>query len=161
MVKKIVSHNLHYLLHICDDVEKFGTLQEFSAFPFKNYLQSILKMIRKNNKELQQIVCRFSKRNYCMNSNIRVRRNKSQFLNSHFNGPLINYHNCNQFGKVVFKQFILKINEPDNCCSLKNGNVIVIRNFVINNKGFFIIGNKYKTLTDFYTMPCESSKLGI
>ncbi|KYQ51475.1 hypothetical protein ALC60_09420 [Trachymyrmex zeteki] len=51
--KENASHNLHHLLHICDDVEKFGTLQEFSAFPFENHLQYILKMIRKNNKELE------------------------------------------------------------------------------------------------------------
>lgn len=159
--KENPSHNLHHLLHICDDAEKFGTLQEFSAFPFENYLQSILKMIRKNNKELEQIVCRISEKNYCINSNFKVRCNEPQFLNPHFNGPLINFHNCNQFGKVVFKQFILKINEPDNCCSLKDGNIILIRNFVVNNEGLFVIGKKYKMLTDFYTIPCESSKLGI
>lgn len=54
--KENASHNLHHLLHICDDVEKFGTLQEFSAFPFENHLQYILKMIRKNNKELEQML---------------------------------------------------------------------------------------------------------
>ncbi|XP_011859622.1 PREDICTED: putative nuclease HARBI1 [Vollenhovia emeryi] len=103
--KENASHNLHHLLHICDDAKKFGTLQEFSAFPFENYLQSILKMIRKNNKELEQIVCRITERNYCINSNFRVKYNEPQFFKPHSNGPLINSHNCNQFGKAVFKQF--------------------------------------------------------
>lgn len=67
--KEYTLHNLHHLLHICNDAKKLGTLQEFSAFPFENYLQSILKMIRKNNKELQQIVCRISERNCYMNRN--------------------------------------------------------------------------------------------
>lgn len=159
--KENASHNVHHLLHICDDAEKFGTLQEFSAFPFENYLQSILKMIRKNNKELEQIVCRISERNYCISRNLKVRHNEPEFLNPHCNGPLINSHNCNQFSKVVFKQFILKIYEPDNCCRLKDGNIIVIRNFVVNNEGSVVIGNKYRTLIDFYTAPCESSKLDI
>ena len=77
-------------------MDKFGTLQEFNAFPFENYLQSILKMIRKNNKELEQIVCRISERNYCINSTFKVKSNEPQFLNPHFNGPLINFHNYNR-----------------------------------------------------------------
>lgn len=40
-----VSHNIHNLLHITADVLQFGPLDNFSAFPFENYLQSILKVI--------------------------------------------------------------------------------------------------------------------
>lgn len=61
--KENASHNTHNLLYLCDDVKKFGQLQKFSAFPFENYMQSILKMIRKNNKPLEQIVCRISEQN--------------------------------------------------------------------------------------------------
>lgn len=159
--KEYASHNLHHLLHICDDAERFGILQEFSAFPFENYLQSILKMVRKNNKMLEQIVCRISERNYIINRNLKVTSDEPEVLNPHFNGPLINFHNCDQFSKIVFKQFILKIYEPDNCCILKNGNIIIIRNFVVSNKGPVIIGQKCKIFANFYTTPCESSKLGI
>ena len=60
------------------------------------------------NKELEQIVSRITERNYCINHNLKIRNNEPEFLNLHFNGPLINSHNCNQFSKVVFKQFILK-----------------------------------------------------
>lgn len=58
--KENTSHNTHHLLHLCADVKKFGSLQQFSAFPFETYMQSILKMIRKNDKPLEQIVCRIS-----------------------------------------------------------------------------------------------------
>lgn len=51
--KENASINIHNLLHLYDDAVKFGTLQEFSAFPFENYLQTILKMIRKNDKILE------------------------------------------------------------------------------------------------------------
>ena len=37
-----VSHNVHNLLHICDDVSNFGPLDSYSAFCFENYL-GILK----------------------------------------------------------------------------------------------------------------------
>lgn len=47
--KDQVSYNVHNLLHICDDVARFGTLDQFGAFIFENYLQSkeIIKKTRK------------------------------------------------------------------------------------------------------------------
>lgn len=73
----------------------------------------------------------------------------------------MNFYDCNQFNKAVFNKFILKTNAPDNCCSLKDGSIIIICNFIENNDGIVIIGTKYKTLSDFYVKPCKSSKLGI
>ncbi|KAJ8963598.1 hypothetical protein NQ314_005497 [Rhamnusium bicolor] len=52
------SHNIHNLLHICNDSKNFGILSNFHAFPFENYMQDIKKMLRKNEKPLQQIICR-------------------------------------------------------------------------------------------------------
>lgn len=167
--KENASTNIHHLLHLHDDVVKFGTLQEFSAFPFENYLQSILKMVRKNSKALEQIVCRISEQKSC------VTGNKCQILNSvephlqnpHFNGPLVNesnsdLNNTSQFSKVAFGKYILKTKEPDNCCSLIDETIIVIKNFISNEEGNFVIGCKYNnSRTDFYSEPCKSSKLGI
>lgn len=50
------SINIHNLLHICDDVKKFGMLQEYSAYPFENFMQKIKGYIRKKDKPLQQII---------------------------------------------------------------------------------------------------------
>lgn len=160
--KEHVSHNTHNLLHLCDDVRKFGLLQEFSAFPFENYLQSILQMIRTNNRPLEQIVRRISEQNNYMHSNVNLRQcNKPQLLNPHSNGPLINCHNYNQFSKVVFEKFILINKEPDNCCCLLDGSIVIILNFASNNENIIVIGKKYKILKDFYTEPCKSSTLNI
>lgn len=87
--------------------------------------------------------------------------NQFQLLNPHFNGSLINCHNYNQFSKVIFEKFILTNIEPDNCCCLLDGSIIVILNFASNNENTIIVGNKYKTLQDLYTKPCKSSKLNI
>ncbi|KYN04984.1 hypothetical protein ALC62_04129, partial [Cyphomyrmex costatus] len=154
--KENTSINIHNLLHIHDDAIKFGTLEKFSAYPFENYLQSILKMIRKNDKVLEQIVCRISEQNSCVNNNKKLKTVSSELHNPHFNGPLLNdsnshsnFHTCNQFSKVTFENYTLKTEKPDNCCSLNNGTIVVIRNFISNNEGTFIIGHKYKSLTDF------------
>lgn len=123
-------------------------------------------MIRKNNKILEQIVCRISERNSCVSSNKILNVANSELHGLHFN-PLVNdvnvrlnFHTCKQFSKIIFKNYILKREEPDNCCSLI-GTIVVIRNLVSDTKGTFIIGHKYKSLADFYSEPCKSSKLGI
>jgi len=164
--KENASSNIHHLLHLYDDVIKFGTLQEFSAFPFENYLQSILKMIRKNDKILEQIVCRIREQNLCANDNKKLKIINNKLHNPHFNGPLINnlnshldFQTCKQFNKVMFQNYSLKTDEPDNCCSLTDG--AIIKNFISNDKDIFVIGHKYKSLNDFYSEHCLSSKLGI
>ncbi|XP_071652770.1 uncharacterized protein [Temnothorax longispinosus] len=160
--KENASHNTHNLSHLCDDVKKFGILQNFSAFPYENYMQSILRMIRKNDKPLEQIVCRISEQNNYINPNLNlIQCNKPQLLNPHFNGPLINCHNYNQFAKIVFEKFLLTNKEPDNCCCLLDGSIVTILNFASNNENIIVIGKKYKTPKDFYTEPCKSSKLNI
>lgn len=81
----------------------------------------------------------------------------------HFN-PLvndINSHSINQFSKITFKNYTLKTEEPDNCCSLIDGTIVVVRNFASNNKNTFVIGHKFKSFTDFYSESCKSSKLSI
>jgi len=71
-------------------------------------------------------------------------------LNPLFNGPFINFYDCNQFSKPVFNKFILKTNAADNCCSLKDESIIIICNFIDYNDGIVVIGTKYKTLSNFY-----------
>lgn len=50
-----VIYNVHNLLHLNEDVLMYGSLDNFSAFPFENYMQSIKKMLRKADKPLQQL----------------------------------------------------------------------------------------------------------
>lgn len=35
------SHNIHNLVHLYEDARTFGTLENFCAFPFENYLQKL------------------------------------------------------------------------------------------------------------------------
>lgn len=36
-----VVYNIHCLAHICDDVHRFGALNNFSAFPFESFMKSV------------------------------------------------------------------------------------------------------------------------
>lgn len=55
-----IIYNVHSLIHINEDVLMFGPLDNFSAFPFENYMQSIKKLLRKADKPLQQLYNRIS-----------------------------------------------------------------------------------------------------
>lgn len=41
--KHLVSHNVHGIIHIADDYERFGPLDNISAFPFENFMKNLKK----------------------------------------------------------------------------------------------------------------------
>jgi len=42
-----IVYNVHNLIHICKDVQKYGSLDTFSAFPFENYMKALKKNVAK------------------------------------------------------------------------------------------------------------------
>ena len=53
-----VTFNIHNLIHVSDDVMRFGPIYSFSAYPFENFLGIIKRLLRKSERPLQQIVKR-------------------------------------------------------------------------------------------------------
>lgn len=49
--KENISYNVHGLLHVCDDVKVFGNLNNYSAFPFENYLGQLKNLIKGGNRK--------------------------------------------------------------------------------------------------------------
>ena len=54
------SYNVHSLIHIGDDIKKFGVIDSFSGFPYESFLGNIKKKIRSSNSPLAQINRRIS-----------------------------------------------------------------------------------------------------
>lgn len=83
-----MSSNIHGLLHICDDYELYGPLDNCSAFSFEKYLQKFKKMIRKPDKLLELIIKRY---NEFENFNISIVNRKIPINGSriHQRGPLL------------------------------------------------------------------------
>jgi len=82
-----ISHNVHNLLHLSEDV-KIHPLDNFSAFPFENYLQTILKSIRKGEKPLAQIIKRKSEQNLHSAKIVNITSKKYPiYEKEHSNGP--------------------------------------------------------------------------
>ena len=67
-----ISYTMHSLCHICDDVRQYGSLDEYSAFPFENALGIMKRLLRSGHMPLQQLCRRLSER---VDSNTYVSRN--------------------------------------------------------------------------------------
>lgn len=156
--KEFTSHNIHNLLHISKDVLSFGPLDNFSAFPFENYMQSIKKYIRKSEKPLAQVSKRITEAEiyFLMKQ---VTSNKNQPFKEHQTGPLIEGCQDPQFSEYHFEKFKVKTKHPDNCCKLKDGSIICVENFASINGNIVVIGRKFQYVNDFFSTPCNSSNI--
>ncbi|XP_025154467.1 uncharacterized protein LOC112588511 [Harpegnathos saltator] len=155
-----IIYNVHNLIHINEDVLMFGPLDDFSAFPFENYMQSIKKMLRKADKPLQQLYKRISENynevihNDCNKYSIPILKKKCLKVL-----PM----NCtNAYRMIQFSDFILTDKKPNNCCYLKDKTIVAIEHICYNEKETaVIIGRKLLTKNNLLFYPCESRNMDI
>lgn len=156
-------HNIHNLLHLSDDVLKFGPLDNFSNFSSENYLFFLKKLIRKHNNVLPQIIRRVAEINLHTLQTNNVDHTKFTLSMPHSNGILITSCTDPQYRVVQFRDFKLSTTLRDSLCLLKDGTVIEIENFafcaILNE--YVLLGRPYKQRIDFYDIPCKSSALDI
>lgn len=157
-----INHNMHNLLHIMDDVNNYGTLDNFSTFCFENYMIQIKKMLRKDDKPLQQIARRLEESDMIVKEKLFITNNNPLFCNQHLDGPLVDNSNNTQYRKVIFKEFTLVCDGKNNYVGLKEKEIVCIENIVYyNDTKICIIGKQFKRKRDLYTLPCKSSILDI
>lgn len=163
-----ISHNIHGITHICDDYEKFGPLDNCSAFPFENYMGSLKRMLRKPHKPLQQIVKRYDEI-CCLKSTIGSKKKTSyQFGGPHKRGPIIenefNDLNGDQFTSIILESMKIKINvDADSYLLTNDDNIVKVFN-IIHNKNMnevILICKKFKNKSVMFNSPIKSSKLDI
>lgn len=155
-----ISHNVHALTHLADDVRKFGALDTFSAFRYENYLRKIKRLLKKAERPLQQIHNRLTELEYCFS--VQKEHQKIEVHGIHKAGPMIPGINGLQYSTYSRADFTLSIHNPNNCCGLNDGSIVKIENIVTTTANdFFIIGRKFSGLNDLYSEPCNSSLLGI
>lgn len=87
--KQFVSHNVHNLIHLSNEVRRNGVLDNFSAFQFENFLGSLKKLIRKPEKPLQQLARRYGEQQSVMFQKQLLVPNMYQVKHEHHYGPLV------------------------------------------------------------------------
>lgn len=162
---EFLTHNIHNLLHITDDVKKFGNLNLFSNFPAENYLQKLKKLVRKSDNVLPQVIRRLSEEmSIPMYSLINSNREELFKLEHEYNnGILILGTKSPQYKIANFHHFKLTLNKNNSCCKIICGSIVEIFNIAYCSllEKPVIIGKKYKCIRNFYDNPCFSSLIGI
>lgn len=169
---KYISHNVHNLLHLAADVKNFGTLDEFSAFKFENYMSVLKRLIRKTNQPLQQLTRRFAEIEIINNNKtFNIYSNYTDFDNvgkhfekSHCNGPITEDLICIQQYKIFRNnRYYINCDDPkNNCISFENGQTMSILNFnKSNDNKMYVIGKMFLPVKDLYVQPCSSTTLDI
>ena len=155
-----MTYNVHSLIHLSNQVKKYGPLENASAFPFENYLGKIKRMLRKPSNPLKQVARRLyeeqsisrppgkpveilQKKHFCdtVPQNIKI---KSQFKEAHLTG------------------YTIKTSAPNNCVQLKNGIVGIVRNIILSvDDSILCVYRKYSKHENLFDYPTPSKNLDI
>lgn len=150
---------MHALLHIVHDCELFGSLDEFSCFPFENYLGQLKKQLRHSNKPLQQIVNRSVEKGIRF-SNIKI---QIGLFKPHNQGPLIDGMSVegqySRFKTESFISIIHNFSKNDAFILTKDCKIVQVENFVKLTTGDLCILGYYFTKTEdlYCDLPIRSS----
>lgn len=123
-------------------------------------------MIRGNNKPLEQIGKRLAKlfsEDHFFSFQSIPSGNFSKLSNMHCNGPLT--VNCKgpQYKTLSYYDFVIKIVSPNNCCATTSNDIVMVENICFSTElqSSVIVGRKFLVKNNFFTVPCESSTIGI
>lgn len=167
---QFMSHNIHSLLHLCDDYKKFGSLDNCSCFIFENFMQFLKKMVRSKSKPLEQVIKRYEEYKMYgqpLNDSVVLDEIDKIFQKPHNDGPLIDGYSSPQF--KIYSQPGIKINIKSSANSYiginTNTNLTILKVFNICfdyiNKKYVFLGKKFLDVKPFYEKPISSLSLGI
>ncbi|XP_055684793.1 uncharacterized protein LOC129790961 isoform X1 [Lutzomyia longipalpis] len=152
-----VVYNVHNLLHLTDCVHEYGVLENFSAFPFENFLQILKKKINPCAPVIPQVLNRIEEEKLLnsLNNNLNYLFTDRFHLKANILGCNFMYKTCK------FNQLEFRTNDADRYCVLKDQTIIKIQGFGHFNEtpGFF--GRSFRKKENFFKSPVESRILGI
>ncbi|XP_040062561.1 uncharacterized protein LOC120835954 [Ixodes scapularis] len=167
--KTSLVYNVHLLIHLANDCRLLGPLDNFSCFPFENYLGRLKTLVRSGNKPLQQLHRRILEERACAVSHTldTAASTQGEFCvvpsSCHMSGPTGALAICcdQQFTKALLKGSKLNVQGRDNCVLISEGRVVVLANILTHRDEVLLVGHEFKHVQDLYRYPCRSSLLSI
>ncbi len=149
------THNVHNLIHLPNNVRQHGPLDNYSAFPFEDFMSEIKRMIRKPNSVVAQIFRRCGEQN----SNFVVKdidNGGSRTIN-----PKLLHQTLNTYQACQTKTTYFRNCDANSGIKLKDQTFGKILNFRHVGADIVFDYNELTHTTDLFKRPCLSSKIGI
>ncbi|CAG9793058.1 unnamed protein product [Diatraea saccharalis] len=150
-----ITSNVHNVVQLTDEVQRFGPLHTFSAYPFENKLYLIKRMLRHGNKPLAQVAKKFSEDSASEMSKGRESRQIA------YVEPFVTT-NSRKINALNFSDFKISV-KPQNKYVLCNNNDIleVTKIETAVNSEIKITYYKITDISDVFELPIKSSFLKI
>lgn len=162
--RQFYVYNVHSLCHISSDVERFGALDSYSAFPFENYLGQLKNLIKSPNNPLQQIIRRLAEIN-SLNKTISPSLQSIKYSVEHNDGPVpCEILIFSQFKKLTIKNCVFTVfsyRSADSYFMTKNNCIVQIHNILVTDQNSLIVGKKFSIVESFFSYPLNSEELNI
>lgn len=150
--KYFVVYNVHSLIHLCDDVEKFGQLESFSCFEYENLLGKLKKSVRGTNRPLQQLYNRIEESRSCT----KLHKNKEYLAK----GKFLCSDNNFRCSDLFMTEYHISVRYPNNIVMVGN-KFFIIKSLYFLNNNYLFSGSPFRYMQNLYKYPIESSKLYI
>ncbi|KAK6186492.1 hypothetical protein SNE40_008521 [Patella caerulea] len=156
--KHLVSYNVHCLIHLANDVRLYGPLDQFSAFPFENFLKSIKRLLRTPTCPLQQVVRRLKEK-----KGISGRSFNFQTIckKEHSAGPVPNnFQLYRQYSEIHTENLFISTKEGDNALYIGQ-HIYIVNNILLLNEAVMLVCRKFTSRASFFHCPLDSLDIGI
>lgn len=159
--------NLHNMLHVMEDVTRFGAINTFSTYPFEGYLFEIKRLLRSGHLPLNQIANRLIESEVVKkDSSKEIRKDVyPQFMGAP--SP----HKSDNLNKLIFVKYELysvvkfekfQINcmrDEDRYILTKDNKIIEINHFVYFDGQTKIYGQAINDIRNYFELPIKSSEM--
>lgn len=170
---QMFTSNMHNLCHLVDDVERFGPLDTFSAYPFESKLFQLKRAVRTGNLPLSQVARRISEVQQNVSKSISVNVLKAPVFKkeildfSNIDERLLSYlqkGNFKVYSFIQLEKFCINAKLDSDKWILTNDFKIMSVDYVIYDicsDTILLYGATLKSLDSFFTKPVDSSALQI
>ena len=160
--QEFIVYNVHALVHLPADVQRFGPLDAFSAFPFENQLKNLKRLVKKTSQPLPQIIRRVTeRRHFSLRSTVRPKRNLMVSV-EHNGGPVPQgYEPAEQFAQLQHNGTFLSLLRADNCIATVHHGPMLVKNILKVNGEVLLVCKEFRNVTDFFSCPFQSSSIGV
>lgn len=164
-----ITSNVHNLVHLVDEVMRYGELQSFSAYPFESMLGTIKKMLRNGNNPLAQVARRIIEmtRLECAKQMPEPKKKNLVLtkLNKGENVPhtyrLNDSENIVFFSKIQFGDFCLGTDAANKWFLTRKNEIVCVENILSIGDKISLYCHTVTNQKDFFETPIKSSALNI